>query len=969
MVDKVAGLSLDVDVSQVDRAVKSLNQFATANDKAADATHEFLNQTEIAKQKAKAHANELAKQTREYSAIQKAIDPTINKMNQLRETAKSLDSLWQKGFIPDDEFFRLSSILEQQENSLKKNKLALTEEGKAAIEESRAKERASAAADKFLRQLQDQAAAAGKTSAEMMELKAAQLGVSQQAAPFIAQLNAQSKGMKLAGLSAGQYSQAMRMLPAQITDVVTSLASGMPVWLVAIQQGGQIKDSFGGIGNTFKVLTSYITPMRIALAGTVGVLLGLGKAAWDSYEANKALSDSLILTGNYAGKTTGEIRAMSESIAEGTQATVSTVQQIATDLVKSGKYTGEQIKIITAATAQWAAVTGDSAQEVTGYFKEIAGDPVQGLAKLNEQFNFLEKGQLTYIASLEKTQGKTAAVTAATKLFADTMETRLQKIADSATPLEKMWDNIKKWASSAWGWVGDHTRGALNLIIDVVAGTVEQVQLILNKGDIIIGQFIVSATKSMQKIPGMGDVGNDVIKQQEKVINDAIANNKELEKSIIERDKRIRQGEMGYINSEGKENLGKKYADETKAAVEKEAEALKKKNKEQKVTVEQGDRITEQYNADIIALQSQLQVLKEHKTINDSISQQRKTLWNEQAKVKVLEEAATQRVLTKEEKSYLANKDKILALAEQKAILGDQIVAQQKLNSLQDESTKFVLKMEAQSKSLRDTSGLGDIAAKRKQELEQLKASWKAKGGDEEDPALKRMIDAREKFYADEDAKRQDWLSGAEAAFNNYGEAATNMYDNVGQVASEALNGMSTMMADFLMTGKANFADFAKSIISMIINMITKMVLFNSIAGLMGGNTWSFAGGMGGFANGGYTGDGGKYEPKGVVHGGEFVFTKEATSRIGVGNLNKLMRGYANGGSVGNASRGTGLTLTSSSGQGTYVDVSGMQVDVNNGNDPLGMEQGIRMIFNEMINDACSQGGKVYNYINEKTGG
>ncbi|OJF45906.1 phage tail tape measure protein [Escherichia coli] len=55
------------------------------------------------------------------------------------------------------------------------------------------------------------------------------------------------------------------------------------------------------------------------------------------------------------------------------------------------------------------------------------------------------------------------------------------------------------------------------------------------------------------------------------------------------------------------------------------------------------------------------------------------------------------------------------------------------------------------------------------------------------------------------------------------------------------------------------------------------------------------------FAPGGFTGAGGKYEPAGIVHRGEFVFTKEATSRIGVGNLYRLMRGYAEGGYVGGA--------------------------------------------------------------------
>ncbi|MGO2336782.1 tape measure protein [Providencia sp.] len=44
-----------------------------------------------------------------------------------------------------------------------------------------------------------------------------------------------------------------------------------------------------------------------------------------------------------------------------------------------------------------------------------------------------------------------------------------------------------------------------------------------------------------------------------------------------------------------------------------------------------------------------------------------------------------------------------------------------------------------------------------------------------------------------------------------------------------------------------------------------------------------------GFASGGYTGKGGKYDPRGVVHAGEFVFNKEATDKIGVPNLYKMM--------------------------------------------------------------------------------
>lgn len=60
---------------------------------------------------------------------------------------------------------------------------------------------------------------------------------------------------------------------------------------------------------------------------------------------------------------------------------------------------------------------------------------------------------------------------------------------------------------------------------------------------------------------------------------------------------------------------------------------------------------------------------------------------------------------------------------------------------------------------------------------------------------------------------------------------------------------------------------------------------------------------VGQFDSGGYTGDGGKLDPAGIVHRGEFVFTKQATEAIGVPNLYGIMRaaqthGYAGGGSV-----------------------------------------------------------------------
>lgn len=976
MAEQYAGLSLGVDVSQVTFAVKSLKQFKRANEEAAQGVKDFVNQEQIAREQAKRLREEIKRQRQAFESVQSTIDPTAAKIRRLSAAAGELDKLWQKGVVPDEEFFNLSSMIESQIGKLERNKRALTEEGRAAIEESRNKEKAAKSGAAFLASLEDQANAIGKTKTELLEMKAAQLGVSAQAAPFIQQLKAQEKQMGLAGLTAGQYSQAMRMLPAQITDVVTSLASGMPIWLVAIQQGGQIKDSFGGISNTFKVLMSYLTPARILIGGVVGTVAALAKAGYDAYDSQRTLQKALIMTGGYAGSSATEIKSLVNEIAgSAAVATSGQILEVATAVAKTGKFTKDELKTITKATADWVATTGESTEKVIGYFEKIAKDPIKGLAELNETFNFLDKGQLTYIATLEKTKGKIEAVEYATELFAKTMKDRSDEIAESATPLEKMWIDIKQWASEAWEEVGIITLTAGNMIADVVMGVVNQIRLILAQGDKMIADFLVSVGNKTSSLPVIGSWFQGVAKEQAAVAKKSAKEISELEQRIAEIDGRL-SNPAGYrkmVEEQGK-FAGK--SKEVKEAVSKEAESLKDRNKEQKVTIDQGTRLLDQYEQDLIALKTQLKVLKEHRDINDKISQQRKNLWNTQARFQVLEKEAQRRQLTADERAELANKDKILALREQAAIIGDQITKQEQLIKREQDAAKFLREQAAAiAKIQAKAQGKSDRQASRDAELEQIKSSWLNQGGSLEDQELQAMLAKRQEYYAEEDSLRGNWLAGIKKSWAEYGETVTDINGQIENIGMSALSGLSDQLTEFLTTGKASFKDFASSIIGMIVKMIAQMVIFNTLSGLMpgggGGGSFSFANMLGGggkaakgYANGGYTGDGGKYEPKGIVHGGEFVFTKEATKRIGTRNLYKLMRGYANGGIVGGNTYG-GASTSAAGSQFTFGDIN---VDINNGNDPKGLETGVKMIFTEMIQRACAQGGEVYNFVNSKRG-
>lgn len=888
MSDQVAGLSLAVDVSQVTRAVKSLQEFAQANDKAADSVGGFINEAEVAKQVAKEHARELAAQRKEYAAIASAIDPTVGKMNALRETAQKLDQLWQKGVVPDQEFFRLSGVLETQETALRKNQKALTEEGRAALEESRQKDAAAKAGQAFITGLQQQAAAAGKTAQELLEMKAAQLGVSAQAAPLIAQLGQQSNKMNLAGLSAGQYSQAMKMLPAQITDVVTSLASGMPVWLVAIQQGGQIKDSFGGIGNTFKVLLSYLNPFRVGLGLAAA---GLGALAIYTYKSRKELAElkSQIQDNSNAGSDYAERLALN-------------VRKIA----EASNQTSEEV-------LKAFVTTKDGAQEALQKMLDVGIGYDTARAKV-EQY---------------KASGNFTA------LNTDIEQHRL-KVLEIKGAWSDAAEEVKNYYTGAnQGKQNVSLGGAIDPIIKVLENA-KILQKETNKARIDGNKEVAKTAELIRKeylaanqVAGAENALKEARKNAQKVSasgnKEAIAQAKELIK--------IREREVKEA---------------------KEAEAKKgKPKKEPKTPIVKG--ATEQLDKELYVLEAQLVTLQKHRTLNDTISQQRKSLWAIEGQIQVLEEAGTKRKLTVQEKALLVSQKEVLASAKKKADLGDQIVQQERINALTDKSLKFVMQMNQQTDTLNKTREMGVLAAQREMELARIQSDWLAAGGEEEDSGLADMIERQNQYYANEDEKRADWLGGAKAAFATYGEEAGNMYDNVGQIASNALSGMADMMTEFLMTGKANFADFAKSIISMIIKMIMQMVIFNTLSAAFGGG--------GGFSFAGMS----KAAPASAA-----APAVAAVAPISeVNTFSRATRASAN--NVASAMTGSNVARMVSSGGGgnggTFVDVSGMKVDVNNGNDPKGMETGIRLIFNQMINEACSQGGRVFNYVNEKTGG
>ena len=148
-------------------------------------------------------------------------------------------------------------------------------------------------------------------------------------------------------------------------------------------------------------------------------------------------------------------------------------------------------------------------------------------------------------------------------------------------------------------------------------------------------------------------------------------------------------------------------------------------------------------------------------------------------------------------------------------------------------------------------------------------------------------------------AKEQDWLAGMKSSLATYAEEAGNLYYAVGRATSNVLTGMEDALVSFVQTGKLNFKDLANSIIADLIRIQARQAIVGMASSVFGGLFGGMSPGRAGiYATGGYTGDGGKYEPAGIVHRGEYVINAESTRKLGLGYLNRL-NGYASGGYVG----------------------------------------------------------------------
>ncbi|ELC6409396.1 phage tail tape measure protein [Enterobacter hormaechei] len=877
MTDQIASITLRADVSDLKTASNELDKLgqaaAGAVDKADDLNSVFRAGAESAKQGSEG----LKEQQNALKGLLENIDPVTKALNRLDEQQESLRKFQAKGFLDTDTFQAYNKILDD-------TRLKLTDTGEAAaraqaeLAATQAAEKQSAALKNLLgsidptirafNSLDEQHAQlvahfeAGRINGAQFEHFNTILNQTRERLSGVADvlpeaLSRQEAAARRAGISVGQYSAAMRTLPAQFTDIATQLAGGQSPFLILLQQGGQIKDQFGsvqgalsGVGEYIRSMAGMINPTTIALGGLIGTIGLLAAAAYNSSEQFDQVARSVIMMGGAGFASMQQLNEAAEEVAGKTNTSISSTVDTLVTLNDTGKYTASQMKQI-ATTITLMGKAGNDTKTAMADFGKIVSDPVKGLANLNEQYGFVDEAMIKHIIQLRKQKGEQAAVTEAINLFAGVMAKRAEETNNATDNIGRTWESLKKSASDTFGEIGVTVRAWGNQIIDIfelVKASIKDLFLNITSLD---AKFTGTIAGWAEKIPGGGALANFLGMDVEAMKKAGAEADKEIEankKRYNELWKRVtdpnaqakyeREARGSAVTGEGGTSR------ESRDAVSKLAQDSAKKTKEAKATLEAGDRTLENYRAQARTLTETLETLRqtgETHAKNTEFSKQ-------QSRFAELDEAAKTRALTAQEKSLLSSREAILNAAKVVDQKNKEVEAQQKINGLAQQANKYVTQMSEKTDALRDSAGLSSRQTQRMMEEAQLRQGWLNGGGKLEDAGYEKELAALRKYYAEEDKLRGDWKEGAVAGWNEYLDAATNTYDAVKNVASSTLTGLSNMLTELMTTGTASVKEFGKSMLKMILEITNQLIVAYTVQAAMG---WISGGSKGGSTPGG----------------------------------------------------------------------------------------------------------------------
>lgn len=641
-------------------------------------------------------------------------------------------------------------------------------------------------------------------------------------------------------MSSRQMAAAMRLVPAQLTDIATQLAGGQSPFLIMMQQGGQLRDMFGSVTGALTAVGRTIAGMVTPITAAAAAFAGLGFVLYKGSEQSAELNRQLLLTGGAAGYTAGQIEKMAVTLRDAQGISAGAARDLTTGLAASGQFVGKNLDTAAEAAAKLQKLTGQSSEDIVKDFAKMSGGVAAWAAEHNKQFNYLTAAQFQYIKNLEQMGNTEAAMRENLKLLDAALEGRKRNLGI----LEKAWQAMGQAASWAW----DKMLG-----IGRDKTPEEEIENL---------QKLIKHHEERLKDPNVQrniDAGTDYGKQFQKELNDA----------------RTRLAEMQRVT----DNAQKEAADKAKkAAVER-----------QKIEEEQSGRAAALRQANLTLETNQLQGASQARMQQlDAEAQQNENAYrgglkafgdylNEKTRLEKAQLEEKYNLINQEidvEKKRQVNtpadavnvKARIQALQNEKAQLAAQmgqvdLKSQGEMMSFQrssrEELEKFTRAEETHIEQIKlESEAVGMSTLEYKKHLEALRIDKEAKDlakgkSPEFQEAIRqeaeRLKEATAAALEHANALKTTFSSGVQDAMKDYIENTANAANQAKTLFTNAFKGMEDALVNFVMTGKLDFKSLADSIIADLVRITIQqqimLPLMQAMKGFSLASLWPFADG------------------------------------------------------------------------------------------------------------------------------
>ncbi|EFR6021601.1 phage tail tape measure protein, partial [Salmonella enterica] len=708
----------------------------------------------------------------------------------------------------------------------------------------------------FIRSLKEQAAAQNLSRAELLRVKAAELGISSAADVYIRKLDTATKSTHALGLKSAQARR-------EIGVLIGELARG---------NFGALRGSGITLANRAGWIETLMSPKGMMIGGVVGgiaaAVYGLGKAYYEGTKESEEFNKQLILTGSYAGKTAGQLNEMVKSLA-GNGVTQHDAAGVLAQVVGSGSFRGGQVETVARAAVAMQNATGEAVDKTIANFQKLYDSPTRASEELNKQLHYLTSSQYEYISSLEQRGFKEAAGQAAADAYGKAEQRRSQQIIDNLGIIER----AIRSATSRWKEFWD---AALNI------GRPKTEQYQLEQVNQAINQIYEDRKKSGKS--DLFDAGLQKLLSQKKGLEFVIKSQEGYAESQAKAKKADDNvtASLIYQNRILSENLSwqKKrsaaltelWANVAKApgkwSQAQRETAVAQINTDNKPPVthkspayhnDEASRLLLQYSQQQAQVEGQIAAAKLSTT--EKMTQAHKQLLAFQQRITDL----SGKKLTADEKSVLAHRDEIAQALRGLDIKQQELQHQNAINELKKKTVQLTSQLTEEESKVRQqhtmalaTMGMGDqqrgryderlkIQQQYQDKLEQLKRDSKAKGtyGSDEyrqaEQELQASLDRRLAEWADYNAKVDtasgDWTLGASRALDNFMAQGSDVAGMTENVFTNAFNSMADGIANFTLTGKMDFRSFTVSILADLAKMEARIAaskLLGSVLGMFG---------------------------------------------------------------------------------------------------------------------------------------